>query len=119
MTADERQQALEAGRILRSGVFRAALDRLDARCVRAWRACADSAQRDMWWHRQCALAAIRRELFDVLQCAALRAQGKDTVLNAALQAAKQTITAQRPSEFVQFGPEDGGSTHGGNDDERR
>ena len=119
MTFQERQEALEAGRILCSAVFRAAFDRIDARCVRAWRACADSAGRDAWWHRQRALAAVRKGLFDLLQAAALREQGRDTQLNAALEAAKQTITAQRPSDFARREPEAGAPTHGGIDEERR
>lgn len=80
--------ALEAGRMLQSRVFRQAFDRLDARYVQAWRACADSVKREEWWHMQRALAAVKKELFDALQCAALREQGKDEVLNAALEAAK-------------------------------
>ncbi len=118
MTFQERQAALEAGRIVCSAVFQAAFDRLDARYVRAWRACTDSAGRDGWWHRQRALAAVRKELFDALQCAALREQGKDAQLNAALEAAKQTITAQRPSGFARFEPEAGAPTHGGKDDQQ-
>lgn len=80
--------ALEAGRMLQSRVFRQAFARLDARYVQAWRACADSVKREEWWHMQRALAAVKKELFDALQCAALREQGKDEVLNAALEAAK-------------------------------
>lgn len=88
MTHEERMDALEAGRMLQSRVFRQAFDRLDARYVQAWRACADSVKREEWWHMQRALAAVKKELFDALQCAALREQGKDEVLNAALEAAK-------------------------------
>lgn len=88
MTHEERMDALEAGRVLQSRVFRQAFDRLDARYVQAWRACADSVKREEWWHMQRALAAVKKELFDALQCAALREQGKDEVLNAALEAAK-------------------------------
>ena len=80
--------ALEAGRMLQSRVFRQAFARRDARYVQAWRACADSVKREEWWHMQRALAAVKKELFDALQCAALREQGKDEVLNAALEAAK-------------------------------
>lgn len=88
MTHEERMDALEAGRVLQSRVFRQAFDRLDARYVQAWRACADSVKREEWWHMQRALAAVKKELFDALQCAAFREQGKDEVLNAALEAAK-------------------------------
>ena len=88
MTHEERMDALEAGRVLQSRVFRQAFDRLDARYVQAWRACADSVKREEWWHMQRALTAVKKELFDALQCAALRELGKDEVLNAALEAAK-------------------------------
>ena len=88
MTHEERMDALEAGRVLQSRVFRQAFDRLDARYVQAWRACADSVKREEWWHMQRALAAVKKEHFDALQCAALREQCKDEVLNAALEAAK-------------------------------
>lgn len=88
MTHEERMDALEAGRMLQSRVFRQTFARLDARYVQAWRACADSVKREEWWHMQRALAAVKKELFDALQCAALREQGKDEVLNAALEAAK-------------------------------
>ena len=88
MTHEERMDALEAGRILQSRVFRDAFDRLDARYVQAWRTCADGVKREDWWHMQRALFAVKKELFDELQCAALKEHGKDEVLNAALEAAK-------------------------------
>ncbi len=80
--------ALEAGRILQSRVFRDVFARLDARYVQAWRAGSDSVRRDEWWYMQRALGAVKKELFDELQCAAILEKGKDEVLNAALEAAK-------------------------------
>lgn len=90
MTHEERMEALEAGRILQSSVFRCVFDKLDARYVQAWRSSADSIKRDDWWYMQRALAAVKKELFDEIQCAALREQGKDVILNAAVEAAKET-----------------------------
>ena len=89
MTHEERMEALEAGRILQSAVFLRAFDALDARYVQAWRACADSVKRDDWWHMQRALADVKKELFDALQCAALKNSGKDETLNAAVSAVKE------------------------------
>lgn len=81
-------EALEAARILQSRVFRDVFARLDARYVQAWRAASDSVRRDEWWYMQRALFAVKKELFDELQCAAILEKGKDEVLNAALEAAK-------------------------------
>lgn len=89
MTYEERLNALEAGRILQSNVFRGAFNKLDARYVQAWRNCADEDTRNDWWYMQRALAAVKKELFDELQCAALKGQGKDETLNAALAAIKE------------------------------
>lgn len=91
MTHEERMEALEAGRILQSEVFRETFACLDARYVRAWRTCTDAVKREDWWYMQRALAAVKKELFDELQCAALEEKGKDEVLNAALSAAKDGI----------------------------
>ena len=89
MTHEERMEALEAGRILQSEVFLRAFDTLDARYLQAWRACADSVKRDDWWHMQRALAEVKKELFDTLQCAALQNNGKDETLNAAVKSVKE------------------------------
>lgn len=89
MTHEERIEALEAGRILQSAVFLRAFDDLDARYVQAWRASSDEVKREYWWHMQRALAEVKKELFDTLQCAALQNSGKDEVLNAAVKAVKE------------------------------
>lgn len=91
MTHEERMDALEAARILQSRVFCEAFERLDERYVKAWRISTDSVKREDWWYMQWALAAVKKELFDELQCAALEEKGKDEVLNAALSAAKDGI----------------------------
>ena len=88
MTHEEHMEALEAGRILQSRVFRRVFDRLDAKYVQAWRAGSDSIKREDWWYMQRALFAVKKELFQELQRAAVSEKGKDDVLNAALEAAK-------------------------------
>ena len=89
MTHEERLDSLEASRILQSNVFRSAFNKLDSRYVQAWRNCVDEDARNTWWYMQRALAAVKKELFDELQCAALKGQGKDETLNAALAAVKE------------------------------
>ena len=89
MTHEERIEALEAGRILQSPVFLRVFDTLDARYVQAWRASSDSVKRDDWWHMQRALTEVKKELFDTLQCAAVKNGGKDETLNTALNAVKE------------------------------
>ena len=89
MTHEERLDALEAGRILQSVVFRRVFERLDARYVQAWRASTDSVKREDWWYMQWALAAVKKELFEELQCAAVSERGNDEILNAALKAVKE------------------------------
>ena len=64
MTHEERMEALEAGRILQSEVFRDAFTCLDARYVKAWRTSTDAVKREDWWYMQRALAAVKKELFD-------------------------------------------------------
>ena len=88
MTHEEHMKAMEAGRILQSPVFREVFERLDNRYVAAWRGSTDAVNREDWWQKQRALAEVKKELFEILQCAALKQQGKDEGLNAALKAAK-------------------------------
>ena len=89
VTHEERMEALEAGRILQSSVFRNAFEQLDARYVQAWRNSSDSMRREDLWRMQRALADVKKELFDILQCAALKNSGKDETLNAAVSAVKE------------------------------
>lgn len=95
MTHEERMEALEAGRILQSAVFLRTFDTLDARYVQAWRASSDAVKREDWWHMQRALAEVKKELFDTLQCAALQNGGKDETLNAAVKAVKEKRNARK------------------------
>lgn len=89
VTHEERMEALEAGRILQSSVFLRSFDTLDARYVRSWRASSDAKEREEWWYMQRVLADVKKELFEVLQCAAIKNHGKDETLNAALNAVKE------------------------------
>lgn len=89
VTHEERMEALEAGRILQSSVFSRAFERLDELYVQAWRSSSDSAEREKWWYMQRVLADVKKELFEFLQCAAIKNRGKDETLNAALNAVKE------------------------------
>ena len=95
MTHEGRMEALEAGRILQSAVFLRVFESLDARYVQAWRASSDSVKREDWWHMQRALADVKKEIFDTLQCAALQNGGKDETLNAALNAVKEKLNGRK------------------------
>ena len=90
LSHEAKQRALEAGRILTSPVFAEALATLDARYVAMWRGAQSAEDRERAWHMQHLLAALRKEIFDVLQCAAVDEHGKNDALNAALRAAKET-----------------------------
>ena len=86
---EKKQKALEAASILNSAVFTEALGRLDERCVTRWRTAKTAEEREQAWHAQRAVAALRKELFDRLQDAAIDAGGKDAELNASLKKAKE------------------------------
>lgn len=89
MTHEERLRAFDAAKVLDvlGGVFA----ELDSRYIAAWRASADAAGREDWWQRQRALADVKRELFGIVENAALREGGKDKALNAARNAAKKGV----------------------------
>lgn len=87
MTQEERQRAFDAARVL--DVLGFVFTALDERYVAAWRASTDAGKRDDWWQRQRALQDVKRELFGIVEDAALKERGKDKALNAALTAAKK------------------------------
>ena len=89
MTHDQRQRALEAGRILASPVFQEAFDLLDARYVAQWRGAKYTDDRERAWMMQNLLATFRHELLGILQGAAVASGGKDKELNAAVKTAKE------------------------------
>ena len=90
MTHEERMRAFDAAKVL--DVLGDVFAELDARYVAAWRSCSDAAARDDWWQRQRALSDLKRELFSMVENAALREGAKDKALNAARDAAKKGVT---------------------------
>jgi hypothetical protein len=86
MTHEERLKAFDAAKVL--DVLGDVFADIDARYVTAWRASLDRESRDDWWQRQKALQDVKRELFGIVENAALREGGKDKALNAARKAAK-------------------------------
>lgn len=89
ISQEEREKALEAGRILSSPVFMETFDKLDAEYVNVWRTSVDASVREEAWVKQRVLFEIQKNLQSLLECAALRERGKDTQINAALSAAKR------------------------------
>lgn len=90
MTQEEHQKAFDAAHVLE--VLADVFGELDARYIAAWRTCADAISRDDWWQRQRALTDVKRELFSIVENAALKEGGKDKALNAARNAAKKGVT---------------------------
>ena len=95
MANDERKRALEAAQILKSSVFQDATDGIIARSVEAWRNAKTAQEREEAWHLQRAVAILQREIFNVLQCAAVNASGKDEVLNEAISDVKEKVNGRR------------------------
>ncbi len=88
MTHEDRQAALEAGRILNSDVFNRVWDELDAKAVEAWRAGKTQEQREECYAVVKVLAQVKDKFFSMLQDAAFAESGKDEAINAALKTAK-------------------------------
>lgn len=89
MTQQERQKAFDAALVL--DVLADVFEALDEKYVAAWKNSTDSVNRDDWWYRQRALQDVKRELFGVVENAALKEHGKDKALNAARLAAKKGV----------------------------
>ena len=79
---DQRKKALDAAMILNSPVFADAVDGIQGRAVEMWKAAKTAQEREEAWYLQRAIAVLQREIFNVLQCAAVNAGGKDEVINA-------------------------------------
>jgi hypothetical protein len=90
MTHEERLRAFDAAKVL--DVLGDVFAELDSRYITAWRSSTDVETREDWWQRQRALADVKRELFGIVENAALREGGKDKALNAARNAAKKGVT---------------------------
>ena len=86
---EKRKKALDAAAILNSPVFAEAVDSIKGRAVEMWQAAKTTQEREEAWHLQRACAVFYRELYNVLNCAAVNAQGKDEVLNAELSKVKE------------------------------
>jgi len=95
MANDERKRALEAAHILNSKVFAEAIEGIQGRAVEMWRNGKTAQEREEAWHIQRAAALLQREIFNVLQCAAVNAGGKDEVLNEEVSKAKEKANGRR------------------------
>ena len=92
---DERKRAIEAGQILNSPVFAEALENMSRNAYDAWRNAKSTQEREEAWFTQRAVQVLQKEIFNVLQCAAVNAGGKDEVLNEAVESAKEKLTNGR------------------------
>ena len=86
---EKRKKALDAAAILNSPVFADAVESIKGRAVEMWQAAKTPQEREEAWHLQRACAVFYKEIFNILQCAAVNAQGKDELLNAELNKAKE------------------------------
>ena len=86
---EKRKKALDAAAILNSPVFAEAVESIKGRAVEAWQAAKTTQEREEAWYMQRAVAVIYKELFNVLQCAAVNAGGKDEALNTELAKVKE------------------------------
>lgn len=92
---EQRKRALDAGMILNAPIFAETMDALVDRAVEAWRAAKTPAEREEAWFLQRAVSLVKKELFNVLQCAAVRAEGKDKIVNEQVEKAKEKLTNGR------------------------
>ena len=86
---EKRKKALDAAAILNSPVFAEAVESIKGRAVEMWQAAKTTQEREEAWYLQRAVAVVYKELYNVLNCAAVNAQGKDEVLNAELSKVKE------------------------------
>lgn len=92
---EKRKRALDAAAILNSPVFGEAVDGIQARAIETWKAAKTPQEREDAWHLQRAAEILRREIYNVLQCAAVNAGGKDEILNAELEKVKESKNGRR------------------------
>lgn len=86
---EKRKRALDAAAILNSPVFAEAVDSIKGRAVEMWQAAKTPQEREEAWYLQRACAVFYKEIYNILNCAAVNAQGKDEVLNAELAKVKE------------------------------
>ena len=86
---EKRKRALDAAAILNSPVFAEAVESIKGRAVEMWQAAKTTQEREEAWYLQRACAVFYKEIYNILNCAAVNAQGKDEVLNAELAKVKE------------------------------
>ena len=86
---EKRKKALDAAAILNSPVFADAVESIKGRAVEMWQAAKTTQEREEAWHLQRACAVFYKEIYNILQCAAVNAGGKDETLNAELAKVKE------------------------------
>jgi hypothetical protein len=86
---EKRKKALDAAAILNSPVFADAVESIKGRAVEMWQAAKTPQEREEAWHLQRAVAVLYKEIFNILQCAAVNAGGKDEALNTELAKVKE------------------------------
>jgi len=94
---EKRKKALDAAAILNSPVFADAVDSIKGRAVEAWQAAKTTQEREEAWFLQRACAVFYKEIYNILNCAAVNAQGKDVVLNAELEKVKEKRNGRKRS----------------------
>ena len=86
---EKRKKALDAAAILNSPVFADAVESIKGRAVEMWQAAKTPQEREEAWYLQRAVAVLYKEIFNILQCAAVNAGGKDEALNTELAKVKE------------------------------
>lgn len=94
---EKRKRALDAAAILNSPVFAEAVDSIKGRAVEMWQAAKTTQEREEAWYLQRACAVFYKEIYNILNCAAVNAQGKDEVLNAELSKVKEKRNGRKRS----------------------
>lgn len=92
---EQRKRAIEAGNILNSAVFTETMDAMVDVAIEMWQAAKTPQEREEAWYMQRAVSIVKKQLFDMLQCAAVNAGGKDKIVNEAVKAAKEKLTNGR------------------------
>lgn len=86
---EKRKKALDAAAILNSPVFADAVESIKGRAVEMWQAAKTTQEREEAWYLQRACAVFYKEIYNILQCAAVNAGGKDEALNTELAKVKE------------------------------
>ena len=95
MVDEQRRKALDAAMILQSPVFADTMQSIQDRAVEMWKVAKTAQEREEAWYLQRAVAILHRELFNILQCAAVNAGGKDEAINTELSKVKEKTNGRR------------------------